>query len=180
MRAAETAGVSKDVVTAEAERIRKKKYANARRQSERDAVRSLRNAVQPRSRALKYENPRSAAAEEGIVRLMYLDPALLDGTDLKPEEFSSPMLGRLYGILQEKAAQHGTLSLAVLSGSFSSEEVDHITALLQQPERLSNGAKAQRDYINIIRTEGRAQTVTNDADLLAILEQKRKNKGYGG
>ena len=175
MRAAETAGVSKEAVLSEAERLRKKEFSAAKKQAERDAVRNLRASVQPKSRALKYENPRSARAEEGVIRLLYLDPALLDGTDLKPEEFSSPMLGRLYGILLEKAAQHTSLSMAALSGCFSPEEVDHITGILQAPEVLSRGRQALTDYIDIIRTERGAASAQDD--LLAFAEKMRNKKG---
>ena len=178
MRAAEMAGVSRDAVTAESERIRKKKYAAAKKQSQRNAVRELRSSVQPRDRALKYDNPRSARAEEGVIRLLYLDPALLDGTDLRAEEFSSPMLGRLYGILREKAAQNAPFSMAALSGSFSQEEVDQITALLQQPEVLSNGSRALKDYIEVIRTEREAASA--QSDLLAFAEKMRNIKNIGG
>ena len=177
MRVADTAQVGKDTVLAEVKRIRKRKLEGARRQGERDAVRAARTAAQPKDRALQYDNPRSAVAEEGVVRLAYLDPALLDGTDLTPEEFSSPMLGRLYGILREKAAENAELSMAALSGSFTQEEIAHITALLGKPEVLSNGKKALSDYINIIRGEREAQSAQ---DLRAYAEQIRNKKGYGG
>jgi len=178
MRAAETAGVSKEAVTSEADRVRKKKLAGAKRQEQRDAVRELRTSVQPKDRSLKYENPRSARAEEGVVRLLYLEPSLFDGSDLRPEEFSSPLLGRFFEILQEKAAQHASLSIAALSGTFTSEEVNHITALLQQPEVLSNGRKALKDYIDVIRTERDAADATSD--LLAFAEKMRNKKSFGG
>ena len=173
-RVAETAGISRDGVLAEVERLRKIKTAGARKQEERDQLRPVR-AAQPKSRDIQYENPRSAVAEEGVVRLLYLDPALLDGVDLRPEEFSSPMLGRLYTILREKAAAHMPLSMAALSGDFSPEEVDHITGLLQQPEVLSNGPKALRDYIHVIRTEREV----NNEDLLAVAKSKNQKNNKG-
>lgn len=177
MRVAETAGISKEAVQAEVERLRKIKTAGARKQAEREQLRQVVRSAQPRSRELNYENPRSAVAEEGVVRLLYLDPALLDGVDLRPEEFSSPMLGRLYTILREKAASHTPLSMAALSGAFSQEEVEHITGLLQQPERLSNGPKALEDYIYVIRTEREAAAADSDAQLLAFAKNKKNNKG---
>ena len=177
-RVAEAAQVGKDMVLAEAARIRKRKLEGARRQSERDAVRAVRSAGQPKDRALRYENPRSAMAEEGVVRLAYLEPSLLDGTELTPEDFTSPMLGRLYGVLREKAAANATLSLAALSGTFTQEEVEHITALLQKPEVLTNGKQALADYIGIIRSERDA--LTAGEDLRAYAKTIRNRKGYGG
>ncbi len=178
MRAAEKAGVAKTVLADEVERARKKKLSGARRQAERDAVRAVTAAAQPQSRALRYENPRSALGEEGVIRLAVLDPALLDGVDLAPEEFSSPMLARLYTILREKAAAHAPLSLAALSASFTPEEIDHITAMLQKPEVLASGRKAMADYIGVIRTE--RESAASTEDLRAFAEKLRNKKGYGG
>ena len=178
MRVAEQTGVSKDVLADEVKRARARRIQSARRQEERAAVRDIRAAVQPKERALRYENPRSAVAEEGVIRLMVLDPALLDGSDLTPEEFSSPMLGRLFAMLREKAAVQTALSPAVLSGSFSPEEVQHITALLQKPEVLSSGRKALSDYIGVIREEHDKRAA--GTDLRALAEKIRNKKGYGG
>jgi DNA primase len=178
MRVADKAGVGKAVVVDEVTRQRTRRLKTARKQAERSAVRDARAAAQPKERSLRYENPRSAVAEEGVVRLAYLDPGLFDGADLSPEEFSSPMLGRLYGILREKAAANAPLSMAALSGSFLPEEVDHITAILQKPEVLSNGQKALADYIGIIRAQ--RKTLTAGDDLRAYAETIRNKKGYGG
>ena len=180
MRVAEKTGVAKDVVKDEVERARQRRIRNARRQEERSAVRDTRASVQPKERSLRYDNPRSALAEEGVVRLAVLDASLLDGSDLKPEEFSSPMLGRLFGILLEKAAAGTALSPAVLSGSFSQEETEHITALLQKPEPPDNPGriKALSDYIGIIRAEHGKRTAGDD--LRAYAETIRNKKGYGG
>ena len=178
MRVAEKAGVAKSVIVDEVERQRARRVKNARKQAERSALRDARTAVQPKERTLRYEDPRSAVAEEGVVRLAYLDPGLLNVTDLTPEEFSSPMLRRLYGILREKAAANSPLSMAALSGTFTPEEVDHITAILQKPEVLSNGAKALADYIGIIRAQ--RKPLSEEDDLRAYAETIRNKKGYGG
>jgi len=178
MRVAEKTGVSKTVVTEEIERARKRKAFGAKKQEEREAVRAIRAAAQPKDRSLRYENERSALAEEGVVRLMYLDPALFAGETLTPEEFTSPLLGRFFSVLQEKAAAQTQLSPATLSGSFSLEEMDHLTAILQKPEVLANGEKALHDYINIIRAERAAANAEDD--LRSFAEKMRNEKGYGG
>ena len=177
-RIAENTEVAKAVIVEEVKRMRDKRIKDSRRQAERNVLRDTRTALQPRERSLRYDDPRSAIAEEGVVRLAYLDPGLLEGTDLTPEEFSSPMLGRLYGILREKAAAGAPLSMAALSGSFTPEEVDHITALLQKPEVLSNGSRALADYIGIIRAQ--RQSLTAKDDLRSYAETIRNKKGYGG
>ena len=178
MRAAEQTGVSRAVVTDEVERARKKRMQSARRQQERNAVRELRATAQPKERGLRYENERSALAEEGLIRLMYLDPPLFDGVDIAPEEFSSPLLGSVFGILQEKAAAGAGFSLAALGERFTADEASHLTRILDKPEILANGAQARDDYINIIREE--RQTAQAGGDLRAVAEQMRNKKGYGG
>ena len=180
MRLAEKAGVGKAVVTDEVARTRGRKRAGERKQAGRSALRELQNSVQPRDRALRYENERSAIAEEGVVRLMYLDPSLFDGpeADIAPEEFSSPLLGRVFAILREKAAEHTRLSPVALSGIFTPAEEAHITAIMEKPEILANGKKALADYIAAIRSEQQARTAQND--LRAFAESQRNKKGYGG
>ena len=178
MRLAETTGVSKTVVLDEMDRTRKKNARAASRRFEREAARNLRSSVQPKSRELRYENERSALAEEGVVRLMYLDPELFDGAEISPEEFSSPMLANLFRILKEKAAAGDILTPAALSAAFTPEEESHITGILQKPEVLANGKKALADYINIIRSENQARG--DEVDLRAFALRRRNNKGYGG
>ena len=140
MRVAEKCGVSKSVVTDEVERARRKKIYYAKKQQEKDTLRTSRMA-QPRDKAIRYENQRSALAEEGVIRLMYLDSGLFSGAKIEPEDFSSPLLGRFFSVLREKVMEHAPLSMASLAASFSPEEIDHLTALLQKPEVLSNGQR---------------------------------------
>ena len=177
MRVAEACGVNKAVVTDEVERTRRKKIYYAKKQQEKDTLRAARSA-QPRDRSIRYENERSALAEEGVIRLMYLDSGLFSGVKIMPEDFSSPLLGRFFTVLKEKAEAHAPLSMASLAASFTAEEIDHLTAILQKPEVLSNGQKALGDYINIIKTE--KQNFSAEDDLRAFAEQMRNRKGYGG
>ncbi len=176
MRVAEKAGIGKGVVEDEVKRARSKRYKMARKKAESTLVRDTRASVQPQQRAFRYEDPRSALAEEGVIRLMLTDPSLLDGSDLQPEEFSSPVLGRIFGTLKEKAASLPSMAPTVLSAWFSQEEIEHITALCEKPEPKDGPGmkKALGDYINRIRECRGSQ------DFQTILENKRNKKGYGG
>ena len=180
MRVAEMTGVVKDAVIDEVQRTRQRKARNARRQAERSAVRDTRASAQPDDRSLHYDDPRSALAEEGVIRLIRLDASLLDGIDLQPEEFSSPMLGHMFALLREKAAANETLSPAMLTGSFTPEEEAHITKLLQklEPPDDPGRKKALSDYIGIIRAQRDKRTAAKD--LRAYAETMRNKKGYGG
>ena len=99
---------------------------------------------------------------------------------LSEEQFSSPLLGRVFGLLWDAKAEGRTVSLASLSNVLSQEEMNHITAVCQQPESVQNGRQALADYIRIIKTEAdkRAGAVTDP--LLAATEKYKDKKGTGG
>ena len=67
-RAAETAGISRTAMLTEVERARKKKRGQERRTLQRE---NLNTAAlrQPKDRTIRYDDLRSAMAEEGIIRL---------------------------------------------------------------------------------------------------------------
>jgi DNA primase len=179
MRAASMSGVSADAVTAEVARRRKKKVAEARKVTERDDFRPA-SDVQPRTKSIRYQNPRSAAAEEGVIRLLYLEPALFSGS-AGPEEkdFSSPELWRIFSAVRSLADAGGALSPVILSGTLGPEETGLLTDILQRPESLANGKKALGDYIDIMRTENRGPGTTPE-DILAYRDKLKEKKGYGG
>ena len=174
MRTAERAGIDRRVVAEEVERSRRMMIGKAKKQHERETMRP------PRSRpgGIKYENEHSALAEEGVIRLAYMDPTLLSGQDISPEEFSSEVLARFFRVLLEKAPQGAQTGLASLAGEFTQEEMSCLTAILQKPETRTNAAQAMHDYINIIKTENNSRRAQDDLRLFA--EQLRNRKGYGG
>ncbi len=177
MRVAELAGVSSAVVTEEVERGRKKLLAKAKKQYERDMTRPARMA-QPDSRNIRYENQRSAMAEEGLIRLLYLEPELSKAADISPEDFSSPLLAGFYAVVLEKAKSGSHLSMAAMAEHFSGEEISHLTNILQKPEVLSNSRQALSDYIETIKNE--KSSVSAEDDLRAFAQQMRNKKRYGG
>ena len=180
MRLAELTGVSAEVVGEEVERTRKKLLYRAKKQYERDSTRTVR-AVRPAAGTPQYENLRSARAEEGLIRLYYLDPALFDGADISPEEFSSPVLARFFSVLREKAQAHTQLSMASLAESFSGAEISLLTNILNDPsvpDAQPNRRRAMDDYIEIIKSEKQSSSAGDD--LMALAQQMRNRKRYGG
>ena len=178
MRVASMSGVSADAVTKEVERRRKKLVTQARGSEEREQSRPERQ-LQPEDKALRYEDPSSAAAEEGIVRLLYLDPALAKSAALPaPEEFSSPALGHIYSVLRDKIERGETPSTATLGGALTGQEMSLLVSLLQKPELLSRGDRALADYIKRIRE--RREQGRQVSDLRALADKLRETKGYEG
>ena len=179
-KAAATAGISGTAMAQEVARYRKDRAWKARKvQAKKDLTPAVQ--LQPKSRQLRYENIRSARAEEGVIRLLLLDPALLPETEgLDPAQFSSPLLAKLYVLLRQRHSQGLSLQLGALSGSLEPEEMSHITGILEQPETRSNRSQALRDYLEIIQTEAAKRGGAGLDPLLAARDKFREKKSYGG
>lgn len=107
------------VVTDEVQRQRERRLSRARKEQERDLLRPA-TAMQPPGRSIRFDNPRSAAAEQGIIKLLYLDPGLFRGRTNVPDaaQFSSPELRHIYTVLLAHGGT-GTVQIAALSGELS-------------------------------------------------------------
>ncbi len=175
-KAAEQAGISAAGMASEINRARKKQFAAAKRKYEREQS-APDKQMQPQERTLRYDNVRSAAAEEGVVRLLLLDPPLAsEAGELLPEDFTAPFLGKAYGLIKERCAAGSPMQPSELLARMAPEEAAQISSILQKPERTSEGSRALRDYIEVIKTEKLKKT----EDLLTVSEKYRQKKGYGG
>ena len=178
MRVASLSGVAADAVTAEVERRRKRLLSGARRANAREQSRPERQ-TQPVEKEFRYENPGSATAEEGVIRLLYLEPELANMPELPPpERFSAPVLGRIYSAILDRLRRGDSVSAATLGDSLSGDEVSLLVSILQKPELLSQGERTMRDYINKINNE--AELAAGSSDLRALANKLREKKGYEG
>ena len=180
-RAAERAGVSRDAMLLEVKRAQGRRRGKER-QALKKAALNVSGLRQPESRSIRYDDVRSAMAEEGVVRLLFLDGSLADRCgDLSPEDFSSPLLGKIYGEQLQAAREGRTLAPALLQEELTTEEMGHLTALLQKPESLAAADKSLPDYIEIIRRSAAKRTGGPQEDpLLAAKDKFKEKKGYGG
>ncbi len=180
-RAAERAGISREAMLLEVKRAYGKRKSQDRRslQKENQNVSALH---QPRARSLRYDDMRSAMAEEGIIRLLFLDGTLAQRCrELSPDDFSSPLLAEAYQLLLESANQGRSPSPAMLEGHFSPEEMGHLTTVLQKPESPSAVDRALADYIRVIQESADKRRSGVPADpLLAAKDKFKEKKGYGG
>lgn len=178
-RAAQTAGLSPEAMKLEVQRAFKRRAARDRKARERQEL-NLTRSLQPADRAIRYDDLRSAMAEEGVIRLLMQDDSLFpDQPPLREDEFSSPLLGRIYGELWR--CRGSGSSMAALSASLTPEEMSHLTTLLQKPESTANAPQALADYIRIIREEGVKRSGRSAMDALAAARDTYKDKkGYGG
>ena len=175
-RVAETAGVKTEAVKLEVDRAYRRRLAAQKKREERKNLRPA-EAIQPTAAGIKYENVRSAVAEEGLLAQILLEPALMDQTgDLSPSEFSSPLLGRVFAWMRQRWNEGMGISIPAMEGSFQPEEISHITRISSRMEGTVN-EQALKDYIGVIRSEASKR---GSKDLMAALNRRRDKKGYGG
>ena len=180
LRAAEAAKISPEAMKLEVQRAFKRRMARERKAETRKNLNpALRS--QPQERSLRYDNIRSARAEEGLLRLLLMDESLFpQELSLREEQFSSPLLGRAFFRLWQVKSGGRSVSLSLLSDTLTQEEMNHVTAVCQQPESLQNGAQAMSDYIRIIQTEYNKRAGAAMDPLLAATEKYKNKKGTGG
>ena len=179
-RAAASAGISPDALKLEVQRsIKRRGYRQRREQEIRDL--NVAAQVQPKERAIRYDNLRSAMAEEGVLRLLCTDDSVFgDAPPLREEEFSSPLLGRLFARLWQQRQESGRISLPLLAESFTPDEVSHLSTIVQKPESLKYAPQALRDYIRIIQEEYQKRSGAGLDPLAAATEKYKAQLGHGG
>ncbi len=177
-RVAEAARISLEAMQMEIQRARKRRLAREKKQREKIDLAPAR-ALQPKSRTIRYENMKSAAAEELLLEYILQEPALLDQTGgLTGEMFSVPLLGRVFEQLRERHRQGLEVSVSGLT-DLSAEEMSHIAGLAQrQPGPVSDQALA--DCVDTVRREYRSARVQTQEDLLALQDALKRKKGVKG
>ena len=133
-------------------------------------------ALQPKDRSIRYDNMKSALAEEGIIAQALREPALLDlCSGLLPEQFSVPLLGRVYGQMQKRHQQGMEVSFGVLA-DLTAEESAHLAGICQKQTGVVNET-AFRDCVKTVLSENSSRSVHTDDDLLALRNKLKESKG---
>lgn len=175
-RVAELAGISPDAMKLEIDRARKRRIAREKKQQEKLDLAPARS-LQPKSRNIRYGNMKSAMAEEMLLALILREPALLNKTqNLQPEMFSSELLGKVYGQLNERYKNGYEVSLSGLA-DLTQEEMSHVAGILQRQDGPVS-EEALEDCLRTIGQEHQAEEVKTDADIMAMRENLKKRKGY--
>ena len=175
-RVAELAGISPDAMKLEIDRARKRRIAREKKQQEKLDLAPARS-LQPKSRNIRYGNMKSAMAEEMLLALILREPALLNKTqNLQPEMFSSELLGKVYGQLNERYKNGYEVSLSGLE-DLTQEEMSHVAGILQRQDGPVS-EEALEDCLRTIGQEHQAEEVKTDADIMAMRENLKKRKGY--
>ena len=174
-RVAEIAKISYDAMKLEIDKAYKRRLAKEKKRQEQIDLAPVQN-LQPKSRSIRYDNMKSAMAEEAVIALILKEPALIHQIgDLKQDEFSSGLLGKAFSQLVDRYHRGLDISLAVLE-DVSAEEMSHLAGILLRQDGPVN-ENALRDCIGIIRSEHQAGSVNNDDDLLAYRNKLKDKKG---
>jgi len=180
-RVAETAGISPGSVLAEVDRKLKVKTAKQRKDFEKKVTRPTAAALGA-DRAQREKNVYSAVAEEGVVRCLVLDPMLMRTASelgFSAEEFTSPFLAKVYGMLQRRISEARDVKEAFILSELDPGEASRLTGILDKPEALPNSERTIRDYIEKIRAE-KFKAGVPDTDLLLEIKKYREKKDIGG
>ena len=118
-------------------------------------------------------------AEEGVIRLLMTDPSLLSKADIAEEDFTSPFLKKLFGIIKGRIASGESVDQSVISALITNDEASQLGRILSRPESAAVGQRAIKDYIEKIRAENK-KPVTDDDELLRASQKYKEKKGYGG
>ena len=173
-RVAQAAQITEDSMKLEVSKAFKRRLAREKKQQEKIDLAPA-QAMQPKARSVRYDNMKSAMAEEGILAQALLDPSLMAETDLTGEAFSVPLLGKVYDQLLAMYKEGYEVSIASLA-DITQEEMSHITGITQRLQGPVN-REAFRDCVRTVRNASQAGSVTSNEDLLAFRNKLKERKG---
>ena len=174
-RAAETAKVTPEAMKLEVDRARKRRENREKKQEEQKMLSPAQN-LQPKSRTIRYDDIRSAMAEEVILANIFKQPSLLDQVgSLTAAQFSCPLLGKIFRQQQDRYKQGLEVSASVLDG-LESDEMAHLAGILQRNQGPVN-EQAFADCVRTVLESYRARNTVTEQDLLALRDKMKEKKG---
>ena len=174
-RVAQAGAISFEAMNLEISKAYKRRLARQKKQQEKIDLAPA-QSLQPKARSIRYDNMKSAMAEESLLALVLKDPTLLELTkSLQPGQFSSDFLGRVYEKLQQRYAQGMEVSLSVLE-DFTPEEMSHLAGISQRMQGPVSEA-ALKDCMAVILKTSQAKTIESNDDLMAFRNKLKESKG---
>ena len=173
-RVAQAAKITEESMKLEVSKAFKRRLAREKKQQEKIDLAPA-QALQPKTRSVRYDNLKSAMAEEGILAQAFLDPTLMGETDLTGSAFSVPLLGKVYDQMLAMYKAGYEVSIASLA-DISQEEMSHITGITQRLQGPVN-REAFRDCVQTVRSASQASRVTSNEDLLSFRNKLKERKG---
>ena len=174
-RVAQIAGISMDAMKLEIGKAYKRRIARDKKAQEKVELEPAKN-LQPKLSNVRYDNVKSAMAEEGVIALALLDPSLMDKVkQLAGSSFSVALLGKVYDQLLAMHNSGLEVTLAAIT-DLTPEEMSHVVGVCQRRESTANEA-AFMDCAKTILSAQQASKVSTDAELLAFRNKLKESKG---
>ena len=178
---AKLAGVTPEAFAQEVRKAQLRQGKKAKQQMHRE-VRAPVQAAQPKDRGIHFDNIKSARAEQGILALLFSDASLMEDMrrQLKPQDFSSPELGKMYGYASALYNTGRNITVSAMEPMLEPAEVKVLVEAIQTQIPADTRHKAMEDYIRVIREQN---VFVNPADpgedpLLRKAQLQRKSKGF--
>ncbi len=111
---------------------------------------------------------------------------LLDGDyfrQLEPLDethFTSPLLRKALVLLRDRWRAGKSVSLPALEGQLTPEEMDQLSAAVQENQPPNTAAAALEDYKRVILLEQSRKDIEDERDLGALKDVLKQKKAYGG
>ncbi len=174
-RVAEIGKISVSAVASEVDKAFKRRLSKEKKKQEAMDLQPARN-LQPKTRSIRYDNVKSAAAEERLLAMLVKEPALFDQTaQLSQDAFSASLLAKAYGQLKQRYYQGLEVNPAVLT-DLEPEEMSHIAWICRRYTEPVN-EQVLSDCIRIILAEHQAASVATDDDLIRLQQRLKERKG---
>ena len=174
-RIAEAGKISFEAMNMEIGKAYKRRIAREKKRQEKIDMEPAR-ARQPQSRNIRYDNIKSAVAEESVIAFVLKDPTLLDiSGGLTGAVFSVPLLGNVYDQLLARHSQGLEVSLAGLT-ELTAEEMSHLSGICQRQQGPVSET-AFKDCVGTIRGAVQVKNIASDDDLLAFRDKLKERKG---
>jgi len=174
-RVAEMGKITPEAMKSEIGQAFKKRIAREKKKQEKIDLAPVQN-LQPKTRAFRYDNVKSAMAEETVLAMVCKEPALFAQTGgLKEEMFSASVLGKAFAQLRSRYSRGLEVSTAVLE-DFTAEEMSHLAGIAQRHTGPINET-AMQDCVRIITDEHHSNHIATDDDLLKFQKRMQQRKG---
>ena len=174
-RVAEAAGISADAMKLEVGRAFKRRTYQEKKKQEKIDLSPVRN-LQPADKKLRYDNMKSARAEEVVLAQILKEPALLgEIPELKPEMFSSEFMGRAFSQLLSRYRQGLEVSLSGLT-DFTPEEMACLAGITQRLNGPVNH-QALADCAKTIRDQYQKTHIDSDEEFARRCMTLQRSKG---
>lgn len=178
-RTAKQVGIGAEALSLEVKRARKELIAKKKKEQERKDLSPL-TAKGSTARELKYQNTKSAVAEEKLIALLMAQPEQMKKLQgrLRAEQFSVPVFGKVFARMQELDAEGNAFTLTALTRDCTQEETATLAGVFAK--FVGGDAAALEDYLNtMLQEQWKNKEVDSEEALQEAMRMFRKKKGAG-